>query len=278
MSADDTFERSLAHWSEARRDEMDAFYTVASLDYRELARAWDWNRELRRHLPQGGTLRILDVACGSGKFPEALREHTQLGGLRGTPLVLDLLDPSAFSIREASASLRPPMRAGESFECTLQALPAEARDYDVVWAVHALYALPEAELAEGVAAFLRALAPNGLGFVGHATRASHYLAFYEAYRAGREGTTPYTSAEAIAAAFAAAGATVEVRPLRYTQVIHNEEVLEGFLQRCLFDDDLSLAAMHADPALGPYLAERRGDDGAWRFAQEVSMIFVRHAD
>ena len=36
--AGDTHERSLAHWSEARRAEMDAFYRVATLDYRELAR------------------------------------------------------------------------------------------------------------------------------------------------------------------------------------------------------------------------------------------------
>lgn len=275
----DTEARSLAHWSEDRRAEMDAFYRVATLDYRELAAAWDWGAHFRERLGRHAPVRVLDVACGSGKFPAALRARG-LGGLPGgsrdeAPIVLDLLDPSAFSLQEAAASLAPPMRPGRPFECTLQALPGDATGYDVVWAVHALYALPEAELPAGVAAFLRALAPDGLGFVAHANRAAHYLAFYDAYLGRfRPDGTPYTSAEAIAAAFRDAGARVEVQPLVYEQVIEDEAVLEGFLQRCLFDGDLTLAAMRADPALGAYLEARR-DGAAHRFRQEVSMIFIR---
>ncbi len=274
--AGDTRERSLAHWSETGRAEMDAFYRVATLDYRELAEAWSWDAFLRERAATRGEVRILDVACGSGKFPTALRAHTGLGALEGTRLVLDLLDPSAFSLREARASLAPPMVGGRDFECTLQDLPAEATDYDVVWAVHALYALPEAELRAGVDAFLRALAPDGLGFVAHATRSAHYLAFYEAYlsRFRPEGT-PFTPAEAVIAAFRDAGAKVEVRPLAYEQVIDEDAVLEGFLQRCLFDATLSLSAMRRDPVLGAYLEARRDEGGRSRFRQDVSMIFIR---
>ena len=274
--AGDTLERSLAHWSEAGRAEMDAFYRVATLDYRELARAWDWDAFLRQRGATRSPVRILDVACGSGKFPTALRTHTPLGALEGAHLVLDLLDPSAFSLREARASLAPPMVGGRDFECTLQDLPAEATDYDVVWAVHALYALPEAELPAGVEAFLRALAPDGLGFVAHAARSAHYLAFYEAYLSRfRPDGTPYTSAEAVARAFRDAGAKVEVRPLAYEQVIDDDAVLEGFLQRCLFDSGLSLADMRRDAVLGAYLEERRDGGGRSRFQQDVSMIFIR---
>ncbi|MDJ0847072.1 MAG: class I SAM-dependent methyltransferase [Myxococcota bacterium] len=274
--AGDTRERSLAHWSESGRAEMDAFYRVATLDYRELARAWDWDSFLRQRGASRSPVRILDVACGSGKFPTALRAHTRLGALEGARLVLDLLDPSSFSLSEARASLAPPMVGGRDFECTLQDLPTEATDYDVVWAVHALYALPETELPAGVEAFLRALAPDGLGFVAHAARSAHYLAFYEAYLSRfRPDGTPYTSAEAVAGAFREAGAKVEVRPLAYEQVIDDDAVLEGFLQRCLFDSDLSLADMRQDPVLGAYLEERRDERGCSRFRQDVSMIFIR---
>ncbi len=274
--AGDTRERSLAHWSEAGRAEMDAFYRVATLDYRELARAWDWDAFLRERAATRDPVRILDVACGSGKFPTALRSNTRLGALEGARLVLDLLDPSAFSLREARASLAPPMVGGRDFECTLQDLPVEATGYDVVWAVHALYALPEAELPAGVEAFLRALAPDGLGFVAHATRSAHYLAFYEAYLCRfRQGGTPYTSAEAVAGAFRDAGAKLEVRPLAYEQIIDDEAVLEGFLQRCLFDSGLSLADMRRDEVLGAYLEACRDGGGRSRFRQDVSMIFIR---
>ncbi|MEM6673566.1 MAG: class I SAM-dependent methyltransferase [Planctomycetota bacterium] len=274
--AGDTSARSLAHWSEDARSEMDAFYRVATLDYRELARAWNWNGFFRERLAERDELRILDVACGSGRFPTALREHTGLGELDGTPLVLDLLDPSAFSLREAHASLAPPMVGGRQLECTLQGLPKDAADYDLVWAVHALYALPSAELDRGVEAFVGALAPNGLGVVAHARRSSHYIAFYDAYLERRETTgTPYTDAETIEEAFRRKGADVEVIPVRYQQVVESESVLEGFLQRCLFDTELDLAEMRSDPVLGPYLAERRGRDGVSRFDQDVSLIFIR---
>ncbi len=274
--AGDTRERSLAHWSEAGRSEMDAFYRVATLDYRELARAWCWDAFFRERGATRGEVRILDVACGSGKFPAALRAHTSLGGLEGPRLVLDLLDPSPFSLREARASLAAPMVGGRDFECTLQDLPADARGYDVVWAVHALYALPEAELPAGVEAFLRALGPGGLGFVAHATRSAHYLAFYESYLSRfRPQGTPYTSAEAVVRAFRDAGAKVELEPLVYEQVIDDDSVLEGFLQRCLFDSGLSLSDMRRDPVLGAYLEERRDGRGCSRFRQDVSMIFIR---
>lgn len=272
----DTDDRSLAHWSEARRAEMDAFYRVATLDYRELARAWDWDGFLRQRLAHRAPVRILDVACGSGKFPAALRAHTGLGALEGAPLVVDLLDPSDFSLREARASLSPPMTAGRDLCCTLQELPAGARGYDVVWAVHALYALPERELPAGVEAFLRALAPDGLGFVAHAARSAHYLAFYEAYlRRFRPEGTPYTAAETLVAAFREAGAKVEVQPIRYEQEIEDEDVLEGFLQRCLFDAGLSLSDMRRDTVLGRYLDERRDERGRARFRQDVWMLFIR---
>ena len=64
------------------------------------------------------------------------------------------------------------------------------------------------------------------------------------------------SAEAVERAFRDAGARLEVRPLSYEQVIEDDAVLEGFLQRCLFDSELSLAAMREDEVLGAYLAAR----------------------
>jgi len=269
----DTFDRSLAHWSEDGREEMEAFYAVATQDYRELAEAWDWAGWLTKRLEGQDEVRILDVACGSGKFPRALRRHTALGDLEGTPLVLDLLDPSAFSLEEAAASLAPPMRAGRRFEVKLQELDADAGPYDIVWATHALYALPEAELPAGAAVFRDAIAPDGLGFIAHATENAHYLRFYERYLR-RRGGTPYASAAAVADAFRGAGAEVDARTITYRHVITDEGVLEGYLQRCLFDDTLDLEAMRADPELGPYLAEHT-EGGRATFEQEVAMLFIR---
>ena len=255
---------------------MDAFYKVATLDYKELAIASDWTALLPERSPSQKPLRILDVACGSGKFPAALRAHTALGTRNHPSLVLDLLDPSAFSISEARESLSPPFAADREFECTLQDLPASAIGYDVVWAVHALYAIPETELKEASAVFLRSIGSEGFGFVAHATRSSHYLAFYEAYlgRFKPEGT-PFVSAEAVTCAFRDAGAHLDIKPLSYEQIIDDDEVLEGFLQRCIFDSTLSLKAMLDDEVLGAYLQNCRDAEGRFHFRQDVSMIFIR---
>jgi len=49
--------------------------------------------------------------------------------------------------------------------------------------------------------------------------------------------------------------------------------VEGYLQRCVFDDSVSLAAMQAAPALGRYLDGCRAAAG-WRFPQVVHLIDV----
>ena len=87
----DTFESSLAHWSEAGRTEMDAFYALATADYRVLACAHDWSAWLlNAEKRAGGPLTILDVACGSGKFPTALVKHAGLGGAGLRPVKVTL--------------------------------------------------------------------------------------------------------------------------------------------------------------------------------------------
>ena len=269
----DTYDRSLEHWSEAGREEMDAFYRLARRDYELLAKRLDWRALL------DGRRTLLDVACGSGKFPEALLRHA---GLPEEPEIdYALLDPSAFSIAEAKRALAPPFAAGAEHEVTLQALPAGAGPYDVVWATHALYALPAAELPEGLERFLAAIAPGGFGFVAHAARASHYLRFYEEFLddfRGGEGT-PYTSSEEVVAGFQHAGARDRMRTLRIDYhgeaPLEDRATVEGYLQRCAFDDSVSLDEMEAAERLGPYLAGCRDEAaGVWRFEQHVDLILI----
>ncbi len=270
-AAQDTAARSLAHWSEAGRAEMEAFYALASEDYRQLVLAADWPTLLRAQVRPGW--RVLDVACGSGKFPAAL----QRGGLgaAGLPeLPVDLLDPSAFSVAEAATQLHLPLVSGRELVVTLQDLEPALGPWDVVWATHALYALPPPELSAAAARLLAALRPGGLGVVAQATSTSHYLAFYDAFRAGIRDATPFTSAEQVRDALRQAGAQVREQRIRYTTGTTDRAVAEGFLQRCAFDDTVSLEQMEAAPILGDYLAQCRTDGGGWRFEHEVALLWL----
>ena len=188
LPAKDTAARSLAHWSEAGRGEMEAFYALARLDYEQLAAVLDW-RGLFDGLRAGkGTdLTLLDVACGSGKFPEALLRDAGIDGLE--PVRYDLLDPSPFSLTEAAGALRSPLVGGSArFETTLEDLDPAAGPWDVVWATHALYALQPTHLARAVTRMRAAKAPHGTLLIANGAAEGHYCHFYEAFLAGlRDG-------------------------------------------------------------------------------------------
>jgi len=275
----DLFSRSCAHWSEAGRAGMDAFYALATVDYRHLAESADWAGWLRAQDERVGdrALRLLDVACGSGKFPDALVDHAGVGEAGISDIDYALLDPSAFSVGEAKAALRPPFRAGAEYVCTLQELDAPAGAFDVVWATHALYALPRDELKAGLETFVKAIAPGGAGFIAHATEDAHYLQFYRAYLDGfaHADSEPYTSAEAILQTLRDIGARVNVRYVSYENGAPDKQraAVEGYLQRCLFDDAISLVDMLENPVTGAYL-NRCFDGTAWRFPQSVALITI----
>jgi SAM-dependent methyltransferase len=266
-----TEERSLAHWAEAGRAGMEAFYALAIEDYRRMVAARDWAADLRDHATDG-RVRVLDVACGSGKFPAELVRRGLADAVAGTRVEIDLLDPSPFSLAEARSVLAPPFTVRATHETRIQDLPSGIGGFDVAWATHALYAVPPDEIGAGIARMVAALRPGGFGAVVHATTASHYLRFAEAFRAAfAAASVPFTSAEQVVDALTAAGVTPHVETIRYEVGHPDRAVVEGFLQRCVFDDSVSLERMEAEGAVGTYLAGCLGEDG-YRFTQAVDVI------
>ncbi|MDC0196480.1 class I SAM-dependent methyltransferase [Gammaproteobacteria bacterium] len=281
----DTFERSCDHWSEAGRSEMEDFYALASVDYRHLAEAIDWETwfKTRQKIVGQRSLRLLDVACGSGKFPAALKSHAGITSAAIRPVDYALLDPSSFSIAEARHALAAPFQAGAEYEMTLQDFKCPPGSFDIVWATHALYAIPYNELEIALRRMLDAMGCDGeaenvgAGFIAHASAQSHYLKFFQYYLSGfKDGIgAPYSSAEQIIKMLTQMGLSVEVREINYTNgaLQDKERQVERYLQRCLFDDTVSLEEMLSNPITGPYLETCR-KNGQWQFSQRVSMIFV----
>ena len=191
----------------------------------------------------------------------------------GTRVEIDLLDPSAFSIAEARSVLGPPFDVRAEHEVRLQDLAPATGGFDVAWATHALYAIPPGEIGAGIDRMVRALRVGGFGAVVHATSSSHYMRFAEAFRATfAPGATPFTVAEEVLDALVGAGASASIDSLHYTVGSDDRAVLEGFLQRCAFDDTVDLARMEAEGPCAEYLAGCRTEDGGYRFAQDVLVI------
>jgi len=272
----DTFARSCDHWSEQGRAGMEQFYVLATEDYRQLALSHDWAGWLLGYQQRKGNqpLRLLDVACGSGKFPVALQTHAKLGDSSLQAIKTDLLDPTQFSLDEAASVLAPPFELADSHLCRLQDFKADGHGYDVVWATHALYALPPGELLAGLRIFANAIAPQGAGFIAHACEDAHYLILYRLYlESVKNGEgTPYTSAEQVEQTLQMIGTQCQSRDISYVATAKDDLTVEAYLQRCLFDDTLSLQQMLRDPLMGPYLESCRSASG-WQFQQRVKMIF-----
>ena len=273
----DTFLRSCEHWSEANRTEMENFYTLASVDYKYLAKAFDWKKWIETHQANIGqrSLKILDVACGSGKFPLALVQYAKIADAKISSIEYALLDPSAFSITETRRVLQPPFQAGKEFETTLQAFSCEQQAFDIVWATHALYAIPKDELKEALRRFVFGIAKSG--FIAHASHESHYLNFYQIYLNGFKNGSgePYSSAEQIIQTLEEIDIPHKVNEIIYENSISENQLsqVEGYLQRCIFDDTISLDKMRRNLLTGPYL-DSCIKNGKWCFKQKVMLIFL----
>ncbi len=262
---------------------MEAFYRLATYDYQLLAEQLDW-KALLEDLSNGETLRLLDVACGSGKFPRALLAHTDLTQSKDLRVAYSLLDPSEFSIQEARGQLNSPFEPDREYPWKIQELDCPAGFYRVLWATHALYCVPAEEIPSALQRCLDALAPDGLGFIAQATAEAHYVKFHDLYLQsfGQNQGAAYSTGEQILTSLRSLAADL---PLVTWTISYEGQVptsdrptVEKYLQRCLFDDKLSLDDMLADSLLGDYLQQRLDESqGQWRFPQTVQLIFFGRA-
>ena len=220
-------------------------------------------------------LRLLDIACGSGKFPSALVQNADLSNAKILPVEYSLLDPSPFSIAEARKVIQSPFKTSSEFETTLQEFSCERETYDIIWATHALYAIPKNELKKALKRFIFGMARSG--FIAHASEKSHYLRFYRHYLNGFKGGSgePYSSAEQILQILKEIDIPHRVEKIIYENGVSETASLqvEGYLQRCVFDDTIDLEKMLKNSVTGPYL-DNCIKDGQWCFKQEVMMIFL----
>jgi len=245
----DTFDRSCAHWSAGGREGMDNFYTYATVDYRHLAGLIDWTALMASLSKPTGVLQLADIACGSGKFPAALIEHTKLPELidakgKTIQVLYDLLDPSTFAIKEAAAVLKLPFVERDHYCCRLQDWQPKPNTYDLSWATHALYCVPAEEMNECISIVKSGMGSNGIGIVAQSNRSGHYIRFYEHFLDSIHGGngTRFSAAEDVDKAAEKVGFERQNRTLNYETVIdeNDRQALESYLQRCAFDDSIAL--------------------------------------
>jgi hypothetical protein len=271
-----TFLNSCEHWSEKYVEEMHNFYKLANLDYAKLANSVNWADVFRKIRGKLGieSLEILDVACGSGMFPTALQRVLSEKDKLAT-INYSLLDPSKFAIDETKKKLIPPFRLSKEFNTRLQDFSC-VDVFHISWAIHALYAVPKNELKVSLEKFYSSF--KGTGFIAHACSDAHYIKFYNLYiRDCHKGALPaFCSADDIMKIFDFLGIKYNVQYIEYinTAEYHDNLTVEAYLQRCLFDDTISLSDMRKYDLIGNYL-DCCSSTGKWFFPQRVALIELK---
>lgn len=198
-------------------------------DYRQLAQKFDWRNVISSIYYQNlqhrdnPTLKILDVACGTGRWLQSFQYYVQpkLTEFHPLKITYDLLDYSEIALLQAREKINYPLGLGSQFVSTIQDTNLAKGSYDVLWSMHGFYAMPRQELAVILEKMVSSLNDEGVGFIAQANRESFYISFYDRYlKSFHDGKGErFTSAEDIVEALEALGIEYQVNVIRYDEII-----------------------------------------------------------
>jgi SAM-dependent methyltransferase len=264
-----TFHDAIAFYEEKTLD-LDRWFQVADVDYLLLLSSLDFEA-----LFPARRLRLLDVGCGTGRFPSLLRPW-----LNGVPTIeYDFLDPSPYCLQVMRECLVAPFEAGQALAMRAEELDVwrqqRAATYDIVWAIHSLYCGQVEDVPGIIRNLYGLLAPGvGVGLIYIATRRSFYLQLHDLYREVFASPMGYfLGADEYAAAFDASGLPWSEERLRFFHIVPLEDhrLLESYLHKCALDPSQPLSVWQRQDSLHDLIESCR-EGGFYRFPQEVALF------
>jgi len=248
-------------------------------DYALLAAQFDWPARLRIGTSSpDGRRAVLDVGCGTGRWLNALHAAAPDLATDRHARTYTAADPAPGAVEHASrmaCALFEPIR---THQVTVQDLPTDlAGQYDLIWAVHSLYALPPAVTDTAVTALVNLLRPGGVAIVVLADQSSFYVQASELAL----GRRLFIGAEDIRDALARQAIPHRVYHFAYLEEIAADDELA--VRDYLWHESIgnsftpaggSTTGEPADLPTGPQWQEFRHGD-VYRFPQNVNVITIR---
>ncbi|NEP01814.1 MAG: methyltransferase domain-containing protein [Symploca sp. SIO2E9] len=261
------------------------------VDYWQLAQHFDWSGTFlsQYHRIKLPSLKLLDIACGTGRWLQAFGHYIQLDE-EIQDIVYDCLDPCGSSIFQASQKIFPPFQLGAQYLNTIQEAQLESNSYDLLWSIHGFYMVPRQDLASVLKKCTNLLKDTGVGFIALATRKSFYVDFYEQYlQIFKEGKgARFTSAEDVIESLCDCGIRHQVHRVFYEEPIKadNRAGLEHYIkheatinsfnkdketEQLSASNNITLEELLSNPEMGRYLNSLI-TNSVYYFPEEVLLI------
>ncbi|NEP88584.1 MAG: class I SAM-dependent methyltransferase [Okeania sp. SIO2C2] len=153
---------------------------MTQIDYEKLIEEYSFN-----NLFQGfakNQLKLLDIGCGTAKFPSLLDEKID-GDIN---LSADLLDISEYSLQVAQKQFESCQHFSTnkiylSATENIQQLVEKTNSYDIIWAIHSLYTVDQNRMADVYLYCLDLLGDNGKFLIYQPAEKSFYHKLYDFY-------------------------------------------------------------------------------------------------
>ena len=251
--------------------ETDLWFRVATRDYTELINAFDFCKLFSNYPPP---IELLDVGCGTGKFPSMLSFHLP----QNLHVQYDYLDPSQHSLNELTNALPNPFTPRTALKTTLETLEPSicpSQSYQIIWCLQSLYCVQRETLSEIVKKLHTLLNPSdGLALIYLASSDAFYHRLYNLYNQEFYPDTrqPYITAENITMTLNKLGIQYGVKKLHFPHTIAcaEQEILENYVNQCVFDSRAS-SNLRKTTTLNEFL-ESFSDEENYRFPQQVWLI------